>query len=397
MRKLLSYKKGDTGSGAAALVLLIALVIIFYVLAVDPEVRQEILSDTDTPGSPGTSPSLSSNALLDKQPGKVQPLGSNILTRGLSAIRIEAKKRSIEPLKGRSVFASNGLFTEEADSLLFSLDSPRSSYVDLTFNAKKREGRLVVTLNDNIIFNQKMKGPTPNPISLPKEYLKENNVLEFRVSGPGITFWKVNNYVLEDVKVAGNYIDESDLEGSRNFIVLGAEELLNTEKLTLEYTLTCLAQSASGSLSVKINDQVISKTVPLCDDIVREEFLPEKLVTGDNKLSFSADSGRYLIEPVRIKFHFKKSALQEYLFELKEDSYKKIKDTDKTAELNLEFSTDAHKSLTVRVNGNSINIDETGRTFSQNIEGYLREGKNYVTLEPRSSDVTLLSLKVLTK
>jgi hypothetical protein len=397
MKRIFRNRKGDTGSGAASLVLLIALIVIVYVLAVDPEVRQEILSDPTDSVVEGSRVSVSEGLLLDTQPGNLATLKSNTITRNINGIRIEAKKRNIVPLKDRSVFASAGIFSEDPFQLKFPLDFPENSDLSLSFNARKREGRLVITLNDNVVFNDEMKGTTPNPINLPREQLRENNVLEFRVSGPGFAFWRANRYLLEGVSVAGSFVDETELEGSRSFLVLNGNELLNTEKLTLEYSVVCLSETDQGRLIVKVNENILSDTVPLCGDRVRQDFLPDKLNTGDNKLTFIATSGKYVIEPLKIIFNFKESANTEYVFELSEEAFNNINGTDKTVELLVEFAGDSHKSLTINVNGNPIHIDQAGKSVSENIQAHLRKGKNYVNLEPRSSDITLLSLKVLTK
>lgn len=392
--RFFSNKKGDTGSGASALVLLISLIIVFYILAVDPAVRNEILSDGETQGS---NPSVGNDgvpSLLDVQPGSLDEQNSDSRNIGLDSIIIEEKKTTISPVKDKSVYVRSSVFSEKQDEFSFKLDFPESSELLLSFRAKEMDGRLVVLLNGEVIFDEEITSVTPNPIQLPQSMLKNENLLQFRVSDPGYKFWDSNEYVLEQVSVSGSFTDKSQLEGTQNFVILGGNELLNIEKATLKYVAIC-NPSDRGKLTVTLNGNVLKSYLPEClSNPENIDFSPDQLKTGDNTLTFSALSGDFIIDQPKIKVNFKNPGVKDYSFKLTEEQYSELSTTNKELELSLEFSTNSPKSLTIRINGESIDLENAGRVFTTNIESYARLGNNYITLEPKSEDINVVNLRV---
>ena len=77
----------------------------------------------------------------------------------------------------------------------------------LSFSTPKHEGRLTITLNGVIIHENEVNTASPSPITLPKDLLKQNNNLVFSVSGPGIEFWKSNEFIIDDMKITADVTD----------------------------------------------------------------------------------------------------------------------------------------------------------------------------------------------
>ena len=286
------------------------------------------------------------------------------------------------------------MFTEQSDELVFALTDPAQSDLVLSFQARTREGRLVIQLNGKVVFSEEMSGPTPNPIPLPKEYLKENNVLSFRVSGPGFAFWTRNKYLLEKVQVAGQFRNVRDLSASRNFIV-HTDDLLNTKEVRLDFTPVCLVRKDQGSITLSVNDRVVSEGLPVCDSPQSVRFTSDKLVTGDNIIRAQAASGKYVLEPVKVTLLFKEPSQPSYFFDLNAARLTDITSSSSTANLKLAFVDDSQHSLTIYVNGHAIHVDGTGQRFSYNVESFLQEGTNAVKVVPQSSGIGLLSLDIV--
>src|SRR3989344_944185 len=126
---LSANRRADTGSGAAAFVLLLVLIIVGYILAVDPLFRDELLNGgnrtgTGGSGSGGTAQSIT---LLHKEPGRLELLKDDHSTQIIDSLRIEEKDEAITVLKDRTIFVDNGLFTEQSDELTFALTDPSQS------------------------------------------------------------------------------------------------------------------------------------------------------------------------------------------------------------------------------------------------------------------------------
>ena len=397
MVAFLNNRRADTGSGASAFIILLILVIVGYILSVDPLFREELLSsgNVSRAGETGTTSSVPST-LLHKEPGRLEALKEDTTVQTIDSIRVEAEPKPLTVVKDRSIFVRNGLFIEDADELTFSLQDPQNTELDLSFQARKREGRLVVTLNGHPVYSDELTSTTPNPIHLPKEFLEQNNVLQFRVAGPGWEFWTATNYLLESVQVAGNFRNVAALTGSRNFIV-HTEDILNTKEVKLEYTPVCLSRSDQGAVTLSVNGFVVSEGVPVCDSPQSVRFTADKLVTGDNTLAVSAASGKYVVEPIKITLVFKEPIHPTYFFELSKEQLDILVSSSRSAELTLEFADAEHHSLTVYVNGHALHIDEAKETFTWNIESFLREGKNALKLVPESSDIAVVSFDVVVK
>src|SRR3989344_2407356 len=111
-KRLISSRKGDAGVAAATLVLLIALIVVFYILAVDPEVRDQILNSGSSPGTGtgstgGSGTGASGAILLNVEPGKIEATRNSETVREIGSIRIESKQLAIQPVKDRAIFVRN--------------------------------------------------------------------------------------------------------------------------------------------------------------------------------------------------------------------------------------------------------------------------------------------------
>jgi len=398
--KLRRNKRGTvTGSGAAAFVALLAAVIILYILLVPPEFREEILGPV-VPGeegpdviSPGEEP-VTELAILSKVPGRLDKLATPNQIIPMDAVVLYSDVESQILGSATSIFAQNSLLSEEVDSINFNVVDPiNTQNVLLSFKAKKFKGRLVVKLNGNVVYNDIINQPTITPIPIPTDYLRKINVMEFRVGGPGWKFWSTNEYILENVQVVGDVKDVSHLQATAKFII-DSNDLLNTKSARIQFVPEC-APGQAGPLEVYINGQIVSKATPICSDLRKAEFLPQKLVTGENTLEFKTDAGSYIIDQILLTLLFREPVAPTYYFELEEEDLEELlDDEDKYMQMDLQFVSPEFKNMNVYINGHTIHIDEEGTSFDMNIEEFLVPGTNAIKLYPRSRDINVRSLTI---
>lgn len=391
-------RRGDTGGGAAALIALIAVVIILYILLVPPEYRTEILEGTEAPGyQPGTSgipAGAESFVLLSKAPGRLDALTASENRIYLPAAFLSAEVKSKQLARTASIYTERSLFSSEPDTFHFILTNPENTEnILLSFNAKKYSGKLIIFMNGKQIFNAELSQPTNPPIEIPRQLLQKENVLEFRVSSPGLRFWATNAYLLENIQVTGDVRDVSKLSSTHKFII-ATEDLLNTKIATLRFLPECRPDTV-GPLEVTVNSDLLSESIPLCGSPVSLNFLPEKLETGENELTFRTTKGNYIIDNIQIIQEFKQPIIPTYYFELEGQDLDLIQsEEDVRAVLELQFVSPEFKNLDVFLNGRTIHVGERGELFSQDIDSYLISGTNAIKVVPRSSGIDVISLEI---
>ena len=72
---MLKKRNGQSGSGAATLVAVIALLIVLYILFLPPDVRKDLLEEeSDGPGGTGTGSGRVVTNLLTDHPGRLEQI-----------------------------------------------------------------------------------------------------------------------------------------------------------------------------------------------------------------------------------------------------------------------------------------------------------------------------------
>ena len=380
----------------APLILLLTLLLILYVIMLPPESREELLGEEPFMG-PGTGDNQTSGQereeiLLRKYPGTLDKLDFREVRNSMPSMVLYADFQNVEVSSVRNIYTESTVFGEQRDTLSFTLSDP-ANYDDLllSFTAKGYKGRLVIKLNEQVVFNDYLSQPTINPIKLPENVLKNDNVIEFRVSSPGWKFWRTNKYSLENVKVTGQYQDVSALKASTSFVSLD-EDLRNTNSVVLKYVAEC-KQGQVGRLDVVLNDNLIKTGVPLCGDLQAVEFDKAKLNSGENTLVFSSNKGSFVVDNVEVIQFLKEPTYQTYYFEMDEEEVLDLLEFDNLAlNMYLQFADDEFHNLDVFVNGHVIHVDEKSNRFIWNIEPFLFTGTNAIKLIPRSKGIDIAEL-----
>ena len=397
-------KRGEGKGTIAPLILLITLLLVLYVIMLPEDLRNELLDEpndgVDIDNLTGTTPRDNSisdairneEILLRKNPGRLDKLDFRQVKNTLPAVSLFSETSDEEFAYSRNIYVENSLFSEIADKMSFKLDNPSNhKNLLLSFNANQRSGRLVITLNGQVIFNDELTQPTVEPIKLSVGMLQNDNLLEFRVSSAGGRFWRTNSYALDNVKVTGQEIDTSTLGSSTNFVVLD-DDWQNTETVLLRFIPEC-NQANVGRLDVSINAESVFSQVPVCGDLQAIEFAKDRLKVGNNQLSLKSSSGKYIVDGIEIIQSLRQPTNPTYYFEMDTEEIKDLlRLNDIALNLYLQFADDEFHNLDVFVNGHVIHIDEKKNRFVWNIEPFLFAGTNAIKLIPRSKDIDVVEM-----
>lgn len=384
-------RKNGQATGASALIVIIALLIILYILFVPPEIREQILEGNKTAEGGGLEAN-ESRVILFEHPGTLEEIDRLENKQSLQSIYLtsvyESKLIEQEPvLQVRSSFLS-----EAPKTIEFDFPNPDlTKNTLLSFNANKYAGRLIIQLNDKLVYSNEIKQPSVAPIELPSKYLQEGlNKLVFRVSGVGIMFWATNEYILEQVKVTSDVKDTEAQQAQTTFLIT-TNELLNMQKAKLTYYPDC-TRAQVNPLDIYLNGRLLVSSIPDCGSLHRKEFLPDRLITGENEILFKTTKGSYLLRDLSITTYTEAPTYPTYYFELDEKQMEEI--DAEGLNMSFKFLTRAFKNLEVSVNGASIYIDTSEKEYEEDISDLVREGTNAIKITPLSSGIDILDFEV---
>jgi hypothetical protein len=385
-------RKGQqpSGGGAAALVAIITLLIILYILFVPPSERERILGLNESEESGGggnVSDEIDINkTLLSVQPGEVSYLPQKEIEHDLPSVNLYTKTEGMVVKEINSLAVKNALFTEKKQNFTFAIEQPKyTKNVLLSFNVlKSTSGELIIKLNGKEIFNREIKGMA-EPVRLPAEALSTDNVLEFEASSVGMVFWKVNEFILEDIKITAD-ITEMAASESKSIFLVSRSEKDNLDKATLMFHAGCQTENV-GRLFVEVNGYEVFTGVPDCGQIRNYQFGPEKLVHGENVLRFKTEKGHYLLDRITVKTELTEPEQYIWFFQLSDAEYKEAEEKDIKINLSVEFADDSYKEGYFLVNGYETAFFST-KSLSDSIiisPIFLRRGGNTVKLNPKNN------------
>ena len=257
-------KKGQAAA-AAALITVIAAMIVLYIIFLQPEDHAELLGeDTFTSSSSRASSSSSKNiTLLNETPGRVDFLSQKKIEHSIPTAHVFTQTEGVILEKKDSLNVERSLFSAQDAVFQFDLDDiTNTANVLLSFNIQNTRGRLVITLNDEILIDREITTANIDPITLPSRVLRDTNTLTFQVSSPGAAFWRTNRYTLHDMKVTGD-VTETAARRSRSSFLVSSVEHANLDRVFLKFQPNCNIQKA-GLLDVYVNEFKVYSGVPNC-------------------------------------------------------------------------------------------------------------------------------------
>ena len=387
--------QGTSAASATGFIALVVGLIILYIIFLPPEERAELLGENETIEEENgvVSVETEENILLLEYPGRLDYLKEKEYEHDISPFYL-SKTINAQELDTINPFViRHGLFDEVKKEVPVKIsDLKNTENILLSFTAKKYSGLLTIKLNNINIFESEITTSNPKPIKLKKDYLEEDNMLEFSVSGTGAKFWSTNIYSLDDIRIVGDVADISRQE-SKNIFFISENEKLNLEIAKLRFLPQCKPEDV-GKLDILINYQNVFSGVPDCGGINVYSFSTNVLYTGDNNIVFKTDKGSYLIEQIKVQTSLRELIYPTYYFEINETTIEKIKGDTYDAVLSIEFVDDKkNKEMNLNINNRMTSVDTEEAKYLKKIDDYLREGNNFIKIEPLSM-LDIIELKV---
>lgn len=387
-------KRGQDAANAATLVAIIAGLIILYLLFLPPAERDALLKNNDDDNPIIEFGNRTNNTLLLEKPGRLSFILEDEFDHEIPSFTL-FKTTSAQEIKRENPFSvRNGWFDKQKRNVTFSIkDLNTTENVMLTFNTLKRQGRLEIKLNGNVIFDASLATVNVVPITLDKRLLRSQNSLEFSVSGVGIAFWTTNEYTIEGLKITAEVTDLSRQQASSIFSLTDTEKF-NLERAKLKFNPNC-NENEVGALKVTLNSFEIFSTVPECKILNVVEIPINLLDAGKNRLVFKTTQGSYLVDQIVVETRLKQEPTTVYFFEVTDEQFESLINNSKQANLSINFVRRAeNKRATISINGHLTSVNTDKRIFSKIIpkQHFLR-GDNYIEIEPRTT-LDILELRI---
>ncbi len=375
-------RKGQATS-AATLIAIITGLILLYILLIPPGERDKLLGDGTTSGTPGGNAPAPVTVLLREKPGTILTSGQKEVEHTLPSFNLFTKTEDLVIKNVDSLKVESARGTTNSRKFLFNLESPENTdNAILSFDVTDRHGRLVIRINGEEILNEELKGS--RVLNLNKAVLKESNEIEFATyEVPFWQFWSKNYYDMKNIKIIASISDVSNRDATES-LFLTQNEAGNIERASIVYFVECSPKDA-GKLSVYVNGARISSTIPDCGQIARYTVNPEELKQGTNEIRFSAEKGTYLIDKLMIRTQLKEALKPLYYFEVSPQITRQIVNNTMQAVLVIQFVDDNEEKIGVaNVNSHRISFDTRQKAvYTKDISANIREGNNYVQIEPK--------------
>ncbi len=383
---MLRTKRGQSAAGAAVLIAIIAALLVGFVILIPPQERAKLLDDTFSDNDSIIVPGAVEKKLLSVSPGRIDYLAQKEVEHPIPVVNIYARTEAKILAEKNVAYAKKGIFSEQTDVLtLLVPDLKHTEKMLLSLDVKEVEGKLLVLVNGEQVFNDEVKPGSLAPISVPQNLLKEQNMVVFASSSPGLAFWRTNEVSLENIKVVAD-VTSVEAQSSRNVFLVSETEIDNLQKAILKFQPSCKFQEV-GLLDVTINGKLIYSSVPDCDlAIIPIEFSPEILNQGENEVVFRTEKGDYLLTHILIKSELKELEFPTYYFDLSYEEYRKIVDGDKRVRLTLNFvDVVARKFGDLEINGHKRYFDTKEVSSVLDVSDDMVQGANAIKIKPRKT------------
>ncbi len=370
-------------ASVSGFMILLAFLMIIYTLLLPPCDKCELLdlecSDDCHFGG--------ENLILDEFPGLISPHSDTTVAHNFDSLNLffhsnPELRELISELR-----LENGLFSNVDQTLFFNLENIEDlESVLLSFAIADKKGELNIKLNGYDIFSDHVD-ENIKIITLPVDYLTENNEITFFVSSPGINFLSSSYYDLIDINLKLNYelIYSSNLES----FDISVMEKASMKKSSLSYSVFCNWGPGSNLLKIYLNqNQVLSEAISCASENRALNLDVDFFVENSNDLTFAIDGGDYIFSDVKIINYLSESIQPIYNFNLN----KKIEDN---YYLNFIFSGN-YFSLDVIINGQSFNIDTLENEVGKDITDMLNSGNNILEIVPLSQfEIETLKIRTI--
>lgn len=396
----MKIRKAQAGNQAAILVIVIAVLLILFILSISPEEREKLLNNGDNNND--ADPTFPDSTMLIRvNPGLIKYTADTFPTHEFAPFHISADTSAKIISSMNALYIKNSAFEKIPEKIVFSADTEIKSNLLLNFNVERGTGSLLIKLNGLTIFNAPLSQGSSPPIHIPRSQLKNQNELEFFVSGPGLAFWRYNHYSISNLNI---YADVLDLTRSKTtqLFSIDQEEAQRMKASTLRYLPSCNTDEVKD-MNIKINGLQIFSGIPDCE-IFGEIPVPiHYLKEGINEVSFEIRQGRVLIDRARIQNTLEEHERKLYYFEVK-DTYFNIVNDDYELKpqyesmLDMKFPDTKAKRFEIVINGKPINFNTARLRETRNMQMFIQPGTNSLEIVPRNEfSITEITIRIREK
>lgn len=392
-------KRGQGGGDAAILLVVVTLVLVFYLLLIPPSERQEILDPENTTDDVDDPDEEVRETLLSQNIGQLQYIGRDTQTYNLQSFRVNTETEGETIKQQNSLNPRNSAFQTETASMTFQVSPSQAQNVVLAANVQEGVGRLTVTLNNETIYQGEVtNGNLPN-IYIDQESLEFQNTITFSVDSPGIAFWRINEYNLQNIKVSGEVTDISNSENSQSFNI-EPDVLNNYDSAVIRYAPSCQRNDDIERYTVSINNREIFRGTPDCNIINQYTVSEDQLREGQNVFGGTVRRGDVLIDNPELRINLESPdtpinyfTLTDRHFTYDEENDEYVLKEGRDIQMSFRFPSVESRRLEAVVNGYVVGINTRDTEVSRNISTYVEPGTNSIEIRPKQ-EMTITELRV---
>ena len=394
---MIKKRKAQAGNQAAILVIVIAVLLVLFLLSIPPEDREQLLNNGATTPGNGAEPHFpDAITLLRANVGTVPYRSQNERIHELAPFNLRVDTQGEQIHTRNSMYLKNSVFEKISDTITFTVNPQTVSNVLLTFNVEQSSGSLLIKINGETIFNAPIRQGNSPPIHIPPALLRQENILEFQVSGPGAAFWRYNFYSIRDINIYGDRVDLSRSRSSQIFNV-GRQEANEIELSELRYMPAC-TRGLTNYLTITVNHFEVYSGMPDCDVFNTMPIPTHYIHEGVNEIVFQLREGQVLVDRVRILNKLEQLEQKTYYFEVSDKYFNLVNDDYELkpqyeSMLDLTFPNYNQKRFDLIINGKPINFNTARLRETRNMRMFLQPGTNSIQIEPRS-ELTITELRV---
>ncbi|MFT4311172.1 MAG: hypothetical protein ACMXX7_00945 [Candidatus Woesearchaeota archaeon] len=391
----MNKKKGQSAANAAILIIVITVVLILYLLFLPPDERAKLLEGSSNGGSIDDPSPDRPLTLLQESIGRLEYRSDQEVNYNLQSFTLRATTQAREIISRNSAYTRATVFGVESDSMTFNIDLDNTEDVILSFNIARRQGDLEILLNGKrIFFGEIMPGNSP-PLFIDFEDLERSNIIEFRTNSPGLAFWRVNSYLLTDIRILGDVTD-TQRATSIQTIDIRQRDYQDLTSFNIRYVPVCEGSDVER-FEIKVNDFLIFRGIPDCNIINTITVARDFLYEGMNNFEFSINRGEVIVDDLRITGRVNLPENPIYYFEVDEDYFNnETLMSQRKAEMTIRFTNTDRKSINFFINGMVVGVTTQERTHTRDISSQLVPGTNTIEVRPRQT-IEIPELKIVLK
>ncbi len=306
-------------SSAAPFLVVITLVLVFYIIFLQPADRLALLGeDIPSVSGPGSStdpnqptrpssayPGQSLKTFVFDGPGQLFSQNRDEYVHRFSSFALRGEFAGVVLANQQNFLLQSSLFESRNSEFSFVTPNPnqhRNLMLSLSVNTQNTNTDLTQTIlyvhvNGVDVYSGSVSRAT-NPIPISSSILESENTVTMRISSPGIAFWKRNLIEINSARITGEFLDTDGLSASHRFDVR-TQEVQKLRSSQLRFFPNC-NDATARKLSIKLNDEVVSSKVPDCG-VINVISLPQRFVyEGMNTLYFESEGGSFVIDQFEV-------------------------------------------------------------------------------------------------